>query len=66
MADPGLVAVLGYLCRWGSNIGNWFKKKGRRDAVQGMEKDVASDNNSGINRRLRNLFRKAKNKNDSN
>lgn len=65
MGDPGLVAVLGYLFRWGDNIGKWFKKKGRRDAVQGMEKDVTSDDNTRISKRMSDLARKAKNKRDS-
>ena len=65
MPDPGLMAVLGYAFRWCDNIGKWFQKKGKRDAVQGMEKDVLSDNDSGINKRMSTLARKAKNKRDS-
>ena len=44
---------------------NWLKKKNRRDDVQSMEKDVLSDDNVAINKRVSALKRKVKNRKDS-
>jgi hypothetical protein len=44
---------------------NWLKKKNRRNNVQSMEKDVATDNNVAINKRVSELRKKAKDREDS-
>ena len=61
----GWGTALGIGFKWIDKAINYFKKKGRRDAIQKMENAVDSDNNDAINKRLSDLYKRAKNKDDS-
>ena len=48
-----------------NQVADWLKKRKRRSDVQGMAKDVADNDNASINKRVSDLQRKAKNRDDS-
>ncbi len=57
--------VIGWVTDRIDQVAKWLKQKGRRDSIQGMEKDVAGDDNTAINKRLSDLAKKAKDRDDA-
>ena len=65
MALSQYVKALNWITDRIDQFSSWLERKKKRDAVQGMEKDVADNNASGVDKRLSDLQRKAKDKSDS-
>src|SRR3990167_1486110 len=60
MADWGKIGA--FIVTRIDQLGSWLSKRSRRKNVQNMEKDVADNNNSTINKRVSDLKNKAKKK----
>jgi glutamyl-tRNA reductase len=65
MALSQYVKALNWITDRIDQFSSWLERKKKRDAVQSMEKNVADNNASGVDKRLSELKQKAKDKSDS-
>ena len=63
LADWGTIGA--FAVKGIDNFSKWLKRKNRRDNVQGFDKTVDNRDVDGVNKRVSDLQRKAKNRNDS-